>query len=136
MAPEGRLFDMSPIRMSRVETAIRIVLEYNEAFNRQDIAGIMRLVSDDCLFEDNAPAPDGTLYKGKKAVEQFWHDIFSRSPTGHIDIEEIFSFSDRCIMRWRYSRVDAEGAEGHVRGADIFRVRDGLICEKFSYVKG
>jgi hypothetical protein len=39
-------------------------------------------------------------------------------------------------MRWRYNWKDAEGKEGHVRGVDIFRVEDGLISEKFSYVKG
>jgi hypothetical protein len=39
-------------------------------------------------------------------------------------------------MRWRYSWVDAAGEEGHVRGVDIFQVKNGLITEKLSYVKG
>jgi hypothetical protein len=39
-------------------------------------------------------------------------------------------------MRWRYSWVDIEGQKGHVRGVDIFRVRNGSIREKLSYVKG
>jgi hypothetical protein len=39
-------------------------------------------------------------------------------------------------MRWRYHWVDAAGKQGHVRGVDIFQVKDGFICEKFSYVKG
>jgi hypothetical protein len=29
-----------------------------------------------------------------------------------------------------------EGKPGHVRGVDIFRVRDGKLAEKLSYVKG
>ena len=37
----------------------------------------------------------------------------------------------RVVQRWRYSWVD-----GHVRGIDVFRVRDGLVSEKLSYVKG
>jgi len=34
------------------------------------------------------------------------------------------------------SAVEKEGKRGHVRGADIFRVRDGRVAEKLSYVKG
>jgi predicted SnoaL-like aldol condensation-catalyzing enzyme len=115
---------------------MRVVLEFNEAFNRQDVAGMMQLMSDDCVFENTAPAPDGTVYAGKEAVTRFWQEFFSESPQAHIDIEEIFGLGERCIMRWKYSWVDAAGTKGHVRGVDIFRVRDGSICEKFSYVKG
>jgi predicted SnoaL-like aldol condensation-catalyzing enzyme len=69
-------------------------------------------------------------------VTQFWQNFFQESPHAHIEIEEIFSLGNRCIMRWNYSWEDAEGEKGHVRGVDIFRVEDGLIAEKFSYVKG
>ena len=67
---------MSPIRMSKVESAIRIVLEFNEAFNRHDMAGMMQLMSEDCVFENMHPAPDGTVYSGKEAITQFWQDFF------------------------------------------------------------
>jgi ketosteroid isomerase-like protein len=127
---------MSPTRMSRIESAIRVVLEFHAAFNHHDVAGMMQLMSADCVFENTAPAPDGTVYAGKEAITQFWHTFFNESPNAHIDIEDIFGFGERCIMRWKYSWVDGEGKKGHVRGADIFRVLDGSICEKFSYVKG
>jgi steroid delta-isomerase-like uncharacterized protein len=127
---------MSPIRMEKLETAIRAVLEFNQAFNRHDVAGMMQLMSDDCIFENTQPAPDGTLYSGKEAVTRFWQDFFQQSPAAHIEIEEIFSAGFRCIMRWRYEWEDGEGKKGHVRGVDVFKVKDGLICEKLSYVKG
>ena len=127
---------MSPTRLSRLESAMRVVLEFNEAFNRHDVAGMMQLMSDDCIFENTDPAPDGTIYSGKKIVTQFWQDFFRESPHAHIEIEEIFGLGLRCIMRWRYGWVDAAGKIGHVRGVDIFRVEDGLIHEKLSYVKG
>ena len=127
---------MSPARMSRLESAIRVVLEFNEAFNRHDVAGMMQLMSDDCIFENTSPAPDGAVYSGKEAVTQFWQDFFRESPQAHIEIEEIFSLGERCMMRWRYSWVDMAGEKGHVRGVDVFRVRNGLIREKLSYVKG
>jgi len=122
--------------MSRLEAGIRVVLEFNDAFNRHDVVGMMQLMSDDCVFENTNPAPDGAVYSGKEVVTQFWHDFFRESPQAHIKIEEIFGFGERCIMRWKYSWVDMGGEKGHVRGVDIFRVRNGSIREKLSYVKG
>ena len=122
---------MSPARMSRIESAMRLVLEFNEAFNRHDVPGMMQLMSDDCVFENTYPAPDGTTYTGKEAVTRFWEDFFRDSPHAHIEIEETFGMGDRCIMRWKYSWGD-----GRVRGVDVFKVEGGSITEKLSYVKG
>ncbi len=127
---------MSPARMSKLEASTRLVLEFNEAFNRHEVAGMMELMSDDCIFENTYPAPDGTVYSGKETVTQFWRNFFRESPQAHIEIEEIFGSGERCVMRWRYNWVDVEGKQGHVRGVDIFRVREGSILEKLSYVKG
>ncbi len=35
---------MSPIRMSKLETAIRVVIEFNDAFNSHDVDGMMKLM--------------------------------------------------------------------------------------------
>ena len=122
---------MSPARMAKFEAGIRTVIEFNDAFNRHDVAGMMRLMSDDCIFENTDPAPDGTVYTGKPTVTQFWQDFFRDSPNAHIEIEEIFGLGFHCVMRWKYTWGD-----GHVRGVDVFKLKDGLICEKLSYVKG
>ena len=127
---------MSPARMSRLEAAIRIVLSFNEAFNRHDVPGMMQLMTDDCVFENTSPAPDGSVYEGKQSVTQFWQDFFRESPRANIEIEEIFSVGYRCIMRWKYKWADSTGGKGHVRGVDVFKIKEGLICEKLSYVKG
>lgn len=83
---------MSPVRLSRIEAALRVVLDFNAAFNRHDVAGMMQLMSDDCVFENTYPAPDGAIYSGKASVTQFWQDFFRQSPQAHIDIEEIFGW--------------------------------------------
>ena len=127
---------MSPSRLARVEAAIRVVIEFNRAFNRHDVEGMMQLMSDDCRFENTMPAPDGTLYSGKEAVGAFWQQFFRDSPQAQIEIEEIFGLGERCVMRWKYSWTDSHGEQGHVRGVDLSRVRGGLIREKLSYVKG
>lgn len=119
------------MKMSKIESAMRIVLAFNEAFNRHDVVGMMALMSEDCVFESPEPAPDGTVYSGKTAVTQYWRDFFQQSPQAHIEIEEIFGLGMRCVMRWRYDWRD-----GYVRGVDVFQIREGVITEKFSYVKG
>jgi len=124
------------MKLARIEAAMRLVLDFNEAFNRHDVAGMMQMMSDDCIFENTSPAPDGTIYSGKEAVAQFWQHFFQASPHAHIQVEDIFGLGERCVMRWRYDWVDAEGQKGHVRGVDLYRVRNGLIIEKLSYVKG
>lgn len=127
---------MTPTRLSRLESTTRLVLEFNEAFNNHDVNHMMQCMSDDCVFENTTPSPDGTLYKGKDEVTQFWHKFFLGSPHAHIEIEEIFGLGMHCIMRWKYSWIDANGEKGHVRGVDVFKVINGLISEKLSYVKG
>jgi predicted SnoaL-like aldol condensation-catalyzing enzyme len=127
---------MSPIRMARIEAAPRIVIAFNEALNRHDVAGMMRLVTDNCTLETAAPAPDGAVYAGKEAVTRYWEEFFLRSPHAHIKIEEFVGMGIRCIARWRYDWVDGAGEARYVRGVDIFRVQDGAICEQRCYAKG
>jgi len=114
----------------------RLLDKFNEAFNRHDANGMMTLMTDDCIFENTLPSPDGARYQGQRAVKEFWEAFFQSSPQAHIEIEDIFVADDRGVQRWIYHWVDANGVAGHVRGVDVFRFRDGRIAEKLSYVKG
>ena len=117
------------------DAASSVVERFNEAFNRHDVDGIMALMTEDCIFENTRPAPDGTRVAGQPAVRAFWAEFFQRSPQAHFDTEELFESGDRCVVRWIYRWV-RDGIQGHVRGVDVFRVRDGKVAEKLSYVKG
>ena len=126
---------MSSNRLSRLEAAVRTVLAFKEAFNRHDISAMLQLLSADCVFEDTSPAPDGTRYIGHESLAQFWQGFFTDSPQARLHIEEIFGLGNRCILRWRCDWVEEGGEQCHLRGVDIFQVRDGLICEQLSYTK-
>jgi ketosteroid isomerase-like protein len=119
----------------QISTAVEVVQRFNDAFNRHDVDAVMALMSDDCVFENTRPAPDGERFEGHNRIRAFWEQYFARSPQAHFDTEEIFAAGDRCVVRWAYSWVK-EGKRGHIRGVDIFRVRDGQVAEKLSYVKG
>ncbi len=42
--------------------------KFNEAFNRHDADRLAALLTDDTVFEDTSPAPDGRRIEGKAAV--------------------------------------------------------------------
>src|SRR4029453_3791884 len=94
---------------------------FNEAFNRHDVDEIMRCMTDDCVFENTRPAPDGTRLSGQAAGRAFWGEFFQRAPQARFETEDIFAAGDRCVVQWRYHWV-RDGAPGHVRGVDVFRV--------------
>jgi ketosteroid isomerase-like protein len=121
--------------VSQSLSAIEIIGRFNEATNRHDVDGIMSLMTRDCVFESTRPAPEGERFAGAEAVRGFWTGMFERSPSARFETEEIFAAGDRCVVRWVYHWV-REGKAGHVRGVDVFRLREGKISEKFSYVKG
>jgi ketosteroid isomerase-like protein len=114
---------------------LEIVERFNDAFNRHDVDAIMICMTQDCVFENTRPAPDGTRLVGQAAVRSFWEEFFARSPQARFDTEDVFAAGDRCVVRWIYHWL-RDGKAGHVRGVDVFRVRDGQVSEKCSYVKG
>ena len=123
-------------KSSLEDEAIKVVTRFNEALNSRDINTMMRLMTEDCLFDNTYPPPDGTRYEGQAAVRAFWENFCQDSGQAHFDIEEIFASQNRCVMRWIYRWVDQAGQTGHIRGVDIYTLSNGLIAEKLSYVKG
>ena len=115
---------------------IRLLEAFNEAFNRHDVPAMMAMMTEDCLFENTFPPPEGERFSGQQPVSSFWETFFSSSPLARIEIEEVFVSGERGFQRWVYSWQDAGGARGYLRGVDLFRFRDGKIAEKLSYVKG
>lgn len=115
---------------------IELVIRFNDALNAQDASAMMQLMTEDCVFENTYPPPDGARYEGQASVRVFWEDFFRSSQNARIEIEEIFASNERCTMRWIYRWIDMQGKPGHVRGVDIYRIVGGKIKEKLSYVKG
>lgn len=113
-------------------STLSVIEQFNDAFNRQDIDAVMVLLTNDCVFENTNPAPDGTRYRGREAVRDAFLSFFESSPEAHFEVEEIIAAGDRCVVRWLYRWAE----NGHVRGVDLFRVREGRVAEKLSYVKG
>jgi ketosteroid isomerase-like protein len=114
---------------------LAVVGQFNEAFARGDVDAVMVMMTDDCVFENTYPPPDGERHVGQAAVREFWQRFFADTESPRFETEEIFAVDDRVVGRWRFS-WGRPGSDGHVRGVDLFRVRDGKVAEKLSYVKG
>jgi ketosteroid isomerase-like protein len=115
---------------------IETVRRFNNALNAADVNAMMALTTEDTVFENTSPAPNGERFSGKAQVRAFWEDFFRSSSSAKIETEEIFALGDHCIMLWVYNWTGANGARGHIRGVDVYRIKDNLIAEKLSYVKG
>ena len=104
---------------------------FNEAFGRHDVDAVMALMTDDCIFENTLPPPDGERHVGQEAVRRVWTDFFTGTPQAKFEAEETVIAGDRATVLWRF-----DWGDGDVRGIDLFKVRDGKVAEKLSYVKG
>ena len=114
---------MSPVRMSKMETPMRVVLAYKEAFNNRDADAILAMLSDDCVFE---PVENGIVLKGKDEIKTYLGELFARLSDAKLTSIDLFQAGFHVVFRW-----ELEGTSG----ADIFKFREDLICEKLSYAK-
>jgi len=110
--------------------ATAIVEAFGEAWNSHDLEAALAMTTEDCVFESTGPAPDGERHVGREAVRAAWEPVFD-DPNSHFDVEDRIVAGGTVVQRWRY-----DWGAGHIRGIDVIVVRDGLIAQKLSYVKG
>jgi len=113
-----------------------VVRRFGAAWEAWDLEAIMALIAPDAVFESTGPAPDGRRIEGAAAIRAEWEGMFRDTRDASFTFEEAFLSGDRATARWVFAWTNDDGSRGHVRGADVIRVRDGLIAEKLSYVKG
>jgi len=116
--------------------ATRSVIDrFNEAFNRRDADALAPLLTDDTVFEDTSPPPDGRRIEGKSAVVEFWRSWFARNADAAFEAEEVIVSGDRAVVLWVYRKL-RNGQPWHLRGIDVFTVRGERVAAKLAYVKG
>lgn len=118
------------------EQATRATIDrFNEAFNRHDADALAALLTNDTVFEDTSPAPDGRRIQGKQAVVEFWRAWFERNADARFEAEDVIVSGNRATVLWVYHKM-RNGQPWHLRGVDVFTVKDGKVAAKFAYVKG
>ena len=109
---------------------VEVVETFGAAWADHDLDTALGLITEDCVFDATGPAPDGTRHVGRAEIRRAWQAIFD-DRASRFEAEDTFAAGDRVVQLWRYT-----WDTGHVRGVDVFRVRDDKVAEKFSYVKG
>jgi ketosteroid isomerase-like protein len=127
--------EAAPTAVEAAPTAVEAetaaaVARFDAAFARGDVEALLAAMTEDAVFESTTP-PDGVRHEGRAALRRAWEQFFTTSRGAVFETEEQIVCGDRLVSRWRYTWGD-----GHVRGVDVFRVRDGKVAEKLSYVKG
>jgi hypothetical protein len=110
--------------------SLELIEAFGVAWSEHNLDAALSFLADDCVFDATGPVPDGSRYVGPQAIRAAWKAIFD-DPAANFEAEETFGCGDRVVQRWRYS-----WDKGHVRGVDLFKIVDGRIAEKLSYVKG
>lgn len=113
-----------------------LLTAFNDALNRRDLPTMRSLLTPDTIFENTYPPPDGERFSGLPAVAAYWEQFFRDSASSHIEIERLLTTPEFGVQQWTYHWTSPDGASGHIRGIDLFLIRDGLIAAKYSYVKG
>jgi ketosteroid isomerase-like protein len=109
---------------------VEVVERFGAMWRAHDLSGALAMLTEDCVFDATGPAPDGVRHVGRDAVGEAWRPIFDDADS-LFEAEDTFAAGDRVVQLWRYS-----WSGGHIRGVDVFRLRDGRVAEKLSYVKG
>jgi ketosteroid isomerase-like protein len=119
----------------RTAETIALIRRLDETFASRDIDATMALATDDVIWETTTP-PDGERYQEQAAVRSGIEQFYRSSPHAAFEIEEVVALGDRAYFTWVYRWTDQDGKDGHVRGVDLVRVRDGKVAEMLAYVKG
>ena len=119
---------------TRSEPTADFIVRFETRFNAREFDAIMAEMTDDCVFEHiGAEGHSFGRHEGQEAVRAVWHGLEEVFPGYRFEVDDVFAAGDRGACRWTVRWTQPDGTAASLRGADIFRFRDGLIAEKITY---
>lgn len=121
---------------STAGVTLELLDAFADAFNRHDAEGIMRFMTEDCIFEASA-GPDvcGTRYAGREAVRAAFIDVWNTFSDAAWKDARHFVSGERAVSEWTFTGTRADGTRVEVNGCDLFTFRGAKIALKNSYRK-
>lgn len=121
--------------MDTTATTLAVITRFEAAFNTRDYDAIVADMTEDAVFEHVAPADKAVdRFEGRAALRAAFAALDDHFPNFDLRATDIFAHADRAACRWEMTWDLPDGAKGHARGADIFRMRGGKILEKLTYL--
>jgi uncharacterized protein (TIGR02246 family) len=111
--------------------------QWNQAWNRHDLDGVVALFHEEVLFENFT----GAYVRGKEALREAWRPWFNNHGNFHFTEEDIFvdEVEQKVLFRWtlRWPSLEKghEGRSETRRGVDVVHFKDGKIIKKLTYSK-
>lgn len=116
---------------------IKLLDDFAAAYNRHDVDGIMRLMTEDCVFcSFFGPESWGERFVGAANVRVRVASFLKDFPDAKWSDVRHFASGDRGVTEWIFTgtrRATGERAERH--GCDVFTLRDNKIYIKDTYQK-
>ena len=115
----------------------KLLQDWNQAWDRHDIDGVMQLFHEDVIFENWT----GARAKGKTRLLAAWAPWFKNHGGFRFTGEETFidEHQQKVLYRWRLDWPSLEsGFEGKAetrRGVDVIHFKGDKIIQKLTYTK-
>jgi ketosteroid isomerase-like protein len=110
-----------------------LVVRFTEAFNRDDLDGVMSFMAEDAIYDEF----NGRRSRGKQDIREAFVPQF-RGDFGRIRFrtEDLFVDPDsgKALIRWLCT-LESGGRRSAWRGLDVLRFEGGLLAEKHTYAK-
>jgi uncharacterized protein (TIGR02246 family) len=119
---------------------------YGEAWNRQDLDGILAMHAPDGVFQLHIPGAGPA--EGREAIRAAFAGFLAQLPDIHFEPVRLRAGSDFWVLESRMSgtvaapievegeRLEAPGARVEVDFLDVIAVDGGLVARKDSYLDG
>ena len=115
------------------EKLAELVMQFTEAFNREDLDGVMSFMAEDAVYDEF----NGTRNQGAAAIRAAFEPQF-RGDYGNLRFHTEDLFVDapagKALIRWLCTLETRRGPAAW-RGLDILHVENGRITEKLTYAK-
>jgi ketosteroid isomerase-like protein len=123
--------------MTVMDDLERLLVEHTDAWNSHDLDRLMRLFTDDCVFEaSGGPEICGTRFVGRARVQAAFGAVLDSMPDAHWGDGRHHVISDGYgVSEWRLTGTLADGGRLDVLGCDFLSVRDDRIVQKSSFRK-
>lgn len=115
----------------------RLLIEHTDAWNSHDLDRLMRLFSDDCVFEASGGLEScGSRFEGRARVRAAFAEVFeSMADANWREGRHYVIADDYGVSEWRLTGTLADGRRVDVFGCDFLTIAGGAIVRKNSFRK-